>query len=43
LKKNDYKEMSQNSVKISKQKFSFNIIGNKYLKLYRKILKDNKY
>ncbi len=40
LKKNDYKEMSQNSVKISKQKFSFNIIGNKYLKLYRKILKN---
>lgn len=41
LKKNDYKKMSKNSVKISKNKFSFNKIGNQYLKLYRKILKEN--
>ncbi len=40
LKKNDYKKMARNSIKISKNKFSLKIIGSKYLKLYEKILKN---
>lgn len=41
LRKNNYKKISTNSIKISKNKFSYNIIGNEYLKLYKKILKEN--